>query len=394
MMNRGWQLEQEQFLEKQQARRCVAGSSLHAASCFCQPKFKGAYTRDPNELFLGVASPPPPMNADGRGHLGVQPVKFCDVYLAVPIACHGVGAHFSIATVNFLTGFTQLFTTEADYLRETAVFSGFVRLQSSPLASYREEVVAFLSRGHSLLAPTCRCTHGLGAQRAMQLGIHASGGIRDGRCTLPRQVCPRTAQEIAAEIAVSDIYCILDRSGRSVAGELCDHESVALLRSDVWDHFLLKRGLGAVTDKQSLLQLVNDSEGGVTPASSTEQYQHFERDIHDLAQQGLVYAIYNDELGSTVAFKRNAEFDLQVSSEIRQLWDECAPLSRISGAREMDCILRTAGLQPTKQGEPDSQRAVAAKAAPAVRVNRRRQRCRHRANAKHKRGTGRALSRW
>jgi hypothetical protein len=149
VLNKSWKREQLNFIEKMKA--------LHPAT---PPVASGAYTREASKLLTLQETCWCPVNNNGAGQTGAQPIRFENVILERDLAEQTKGSWFAGAIVNFITGFVRLYESERDFLDDQPVFSGCVRVPTRPRDSYIEEILAFLERGHSLLHANCRCQHG------------------------------------------------------------------------------------------------------------------------------------------------------------------------------------------------------------------------------------------
>jgi hypothetical protein len=195
------------------------------------------------------------------------------------------GDTFEVAQVDFFTGLTKLYRTENDYLMGTPAYEGVYfskgTIQYANLF-YVREILEFLQRGHSLLDPNCRCIHKCGDDRARELGITLNKvrgalvdnySIRDGKCTLSKSRCERTAVELAREVAVGDLYSITDQRGTRLVDVIASNPTIIVSQNEQGSQlFAFKATLDAVSSKQELLQLVDASPLGLKAPEEKDTY--------------------------------------------------------------------------------------------------------------------------
>jgi len=374
-MNSEWAKEQNDFLEKQKERqRHAAGAtvqkSLQPKAGRAVPKFTDSYTRDPNALFRSDDGSkmqfPPPMNHNTQGLGGKQPVKYTKIVLAIKMGQFPKDTPFEVATVDFRTGQVQLFHTENEWRQGMSAFDDVVRVPGKKFNNsyYKVQILAFLERGHSLLEPHCRCTHNYGEERARELGISMNKSrngvedkmsIRGGECTIPKTRVPRTAQELAQEIAVGDLWSIVDQRGERLVDTLANNPKIAVLEPDAKQHFRFayRATFDKVQNKQELLMHIDSVDLCLKEPTDRDMYNGVKSDLEALAEEGLIYSLYNAEARAAVIFPRRKQLEFPVDDDIKALWRENPPpkLSRVSHD-EFERLLRAEGLVPTKQAAP------------------------------------------
>ena len=287
---------------------------------------------------------PPPMNRNGVQHSGVQPVQYNDVTLACQVAGVQQGTHLSRALVHWRTGHVELYYgTERLF---DGVFRTLVERRYCDMF-YLREVVEFLCRGHSLLDSECRCLHKRDAQRAAELGIsrnkyHHYGGDydpdswRDGQCALPSTRIARTAQEIAQEVALTDIESLLPRIQSS--------PHVVTLQGEKECLYAFKATFDTVNCKEELLHLVFAHPLGIREPLARETYNTAPADMQALADEQRIYRFYNAEIKAHMCFPRAPQYEMNVDEDIKRLWHDVGG----DGSSSVEQALLQAGLTPMR----------------------------------------------
>jgi len=346
-----------------------------------------SYTRDPSLLFRkqgqrGVVSMlPPPLNNMGSHHCGAQPVQYNQVTLLRGVGAVQRGAPIHRATVDWLTGEVELHDDVAGCL-----FRGVVRQPSESRYAnmfYVREVVDFLARGHSLLQQDCRsasskhrecllktvvkhlktasrCLHKMDNKRACELGIskckaatsvghYDTESWRDGLCKLPSERSARTAEEIAQEIAVTNLLEVQDKTGRRLVDDILANPCIVSLPQDKLPLFAYKPALDGVASKEQLLMAINASPLGMRQPTSREAYNLVEKDTEALASSQAIYRIFNAETKQFVCFPRE-QHAAPVDEDLKQLWH-----SFVLDTDSLERQLLLAGLRPMQTLPPAQQ---------------------------------------
>eukprot|EP00292_Cryptomonas_paramecium_P007713 CAMPEP_0113687080 /NCGR_PEP_ID=MMETSP0038_2-20120614/15698_1 /TAXON_ID=2898 /ORGANISM="Cryptomonas paramecium" /LENGTH=354 /DNA_ID=CAMNT_0000607577 /DNA_START=187 /DNA_END=1248 /DNA_ORIENTATION=- /assembly_acc=CAM_ASM_000170 len=322
------------------------------------------------------------MNAINKELNGKQPVEYHNITLVRPIGKFAVNTQFAVAVVDWLNGQVQLFQREEDW-NKTPTYSDIHREQVPTLnnALYVTWLYEFLQRGHSLLEPMCRCTHGFTDQRARQLGITMplasmpegrGPSLRNGQCKLPRTRVGRTLLELSQEIAVGDISRVRDASGETVLETLRRSAKVAeAADAQGQPIFHFRATLGGITSKEELLRYINEEcPMGLKEPGEKDTYNGVKEDIDALVREELVYCVENVDKKPVrgqlprsgddrprVLFPRMLDLDLKVDHDIRRLWTDNA--DKKSGKVPPDYLeqeLRKAGIAPTAQVPPEQVR--------------------------------------
>eukprot|EP00290_Baffinella_frigidus_P005533 CAMPEP_0180140276 /NCGR_PEP_ID=MMETSP0986-20121125/14114_1 /TAXON_ID=697907 /ORGANISM="non described non described, Strain CCMP2293" /LENGTH=409 /DNA_ID=CAMNT_0022082703 /DNA_START=53 /DNA_END=1282 /DNA_ORIENTATION=- len=370
-LDSSWKDEQLKFLEKQKERLPDRGPvEAKAAPVKARPriKFPGPYTREASLMFeiqddsgksRTVKAMHAPMNNNALGHLGAQPVKYNKVALRQQMGEHPVGTVFEQAAVNFLTGQVKLFRTLNDSLQGFAVYDDVFRSPGRKRYNnqfYAREILEYLQRGHSLLEPTCRCLHRMEDERARELGVtlprtnpEERTTLRDGECTLSRARSARTAKELGQEIAVGDIHAL-----EGFEEVLREHSKMVVMDGPGGEPlFAFKATFEAVTSKQELLQLVNQSELGLKEPTEKDTYNGVKADVARLVEEKEVFSMEAGETKQLVLYPRRANLELEVDEDIVALWRQHAPTFSKTTTQDLDRLLTLASLVPSKQAKPE-----------------------------------------
>lgn len=110
---------------------------------------------------------------------------------------------------------------------------------------------------------------------------------------------------MAMEIAVGSIYYMrTPEKCMTLADALLKQKGVFLIHNDPrhWHRFGMKAGIEGVANKRELLQYINEQPVGGVCSHKREVYVDFDRDLKVLAQDRMIYAIYNADYGKWVAF--------------------------------------------------------------------------------------------
>ena len=316
-------------------------------------------TRNPSELLrkqgqkAGISFFPAPMNNSGQHHSGEQPVQYTNVALSMELGHFRKGTIVERASVHWRTGEVQIWSGNA-------FFSGLVQCAGKQQYSnmfYVREVIEFLARGHSLLEAECRCEHKKDTQRACELGIsrnkqNRNGHFdpeswRDGNCTLCTQRRACTAEEVAQEIAVTNLYLVVDSAGRLLVDDLVASTHIVLLPREKQSLFAYKPTHDNVTCKQELLHLIENSPLGIRQPLPKQMYNEVTKDVEALALEKNIFRIYNPETKQHMCFPRMKHLELPLDQDLKTLWASHPPAKHQDIAQQ----LVNAGLEPAKQQE-------------------------------------------
>lgn len=213
----------------------------------------------------------------------------CGIMVLLYVRCAAPVAHFPahhlFTRVEYRTASREVWVQDAPggAMQRLRVVLRAEDIGMTPRA-LENEVLAFMQRGHSCIAPACRCPTGLSLARALDLGIEPARRVR-GACAL-RRVARFTSAELERELGLTSLDAVLlgTRSVRSIlAGG-----SFFALADRMW---ALARAC-TVQDRAALLIYVNMSPLGVDMDAASIQYPHLARDTAALQREGrlLVHA--------------------------------------------------------------------------------------------------------
>ena len=312
-----------------------------------------AYTRDPALLLRkkgqkgSVSIFAPPMNSSSMA-LHTQPVEYNDVTLARDVFDVAQGTFLSAAVVHWRTCEMQLYNADGQL-----VFAGTSRTITTKRYCnmfYLREVIEFLCRGHSILDSECRCLHKRDTLRASELGIsrnnHNCGGdydpesLRDGQCKLPSTRIARTTEEIAQEVALTNI--------EGLVPHMQNNPNILTLQGEKECLYAFKATYDTVNCKEELLHLVHANPLGIREPSARETYNTAPLDMQALADERRIYRLYNMETKTHICFPRAPHLELHLDEDIKCLWHQ----QQWTGSSVVveQCLLQ-AGLQPMMQEE-------------------------------------------
>jgi len=361
--------------QKQQTNQGAASGRVAIRRKGPPVRFPQPFTRSPAELFrheqetsqgqVLLKALPAPMNNNSLGHIGKQPVKYHNVVLERDVGPCSKDTKFEVATVDYFRGEVKLYTTERDFYNDEPAFAEPYRVPGKNRysnLSYVREILAFLQRGHSLLEPECRCTHGIGETRAAELGISLHkfkdngatldpASLRDGECKLETARCSRTSAELAREIAVGDLYEVVDKTGVRLVDKLVENQKI------VWNekgdqHEWAFKATSTASSKQELLQVVRQRPLGLKEPSEKDFYNGVKTHVEELVDENEVYRLTNPDIKSDIIYPRLKDLELDVDKDLKDLWLKF-------GGKEADSTetllseLRKEELIPTKQKKPE-----------------------------------------
>ena len=195
----------------------------------------------------------------------------------------------------------------------------------------------------------CKCTWPLTFETLVK---EDRSSIRDDKCLLPTKRVPRTSQELSYEIAVGDIYEIKDpKTGEYLIDALKRNTKIIFddttdtSGKDLW----LFKADGA-SCREELLALVNRNPLGYKEPEEKDAYNGVKDDVEALAENKDVYLLINAETKIRVMFPRDRNLQLQVDSDIKQLWKDCWQKAK---SADLEQDLKAEGLAPTKQEKPE-----------------------------------------
>jgi hypothetical protein len=169
-----------------------------------------AFSRDPCGLFV---------EAGGMLH-GAAKLQQPVAYKRATMRLASQEAVVSYETrVNWHTGDIVCYT-DADDAMNNVPFLQTNRKIAMPAPRQRDEYVretfAFLSRGHSMLVPECKCRYGLTSERSRELGIAWGEDGAADVCLVPRNKGRRSFEEIALELNVDSLHGVFEDGGMSL----------------------------------------------------------------------------------------------------------------------------------------------------------------------------------
>eukprot|EP00961_Rhodomonas_salina_P050676 680496-Rhodomonas_salina.2 len=152
--------------------------------------------------------------------------------------------------------------------------------------------------------------------------------MRDWACTLGWLHAAWSPTQLGHEVGLVDIYYMRTTLDfLTVADALLAHQGVQLV-DDSPQHchqFAMKKvGVEGVRDKDGLLAYIDSLPCGGVCGHGKITYSAFDDDLQALSEEGLIYAIHNDEIKRWVGFPRYRHLEPVVDSDVRGLFDSTA----------------------------------------------------------------------